>query len=902
MFIRIVILLAVVLLSAAQSSVANDLFGNLQIVLRPQISTPPESVIIQVDSATSAQSFTEQRTLVFWNLRAGRHQVIVTIDQDTASVTIAVAPHLTTRVELNNDSLGWRLGDIGFADQSGAVVLFTSEDIHGMPGELTDALSPFALDRNGAGSFSWEGMRLASSAEDRTFALQNKTSPDLALVNLSDPFVGARNSQVNLFDNYQTRSDGSVSSLYGSRDRRISRGNLNLPLPSELGRIHGAVSLENTEDASPRSNIDTRLPHNSMENLELLGTTQVNVANRIVADAQFLYQSSDRNYYDHDYYFDLMHAPREEGQFYTGQASIYGWVRDNLFMRAYVGLGGEDSKSGDGLYFDDLTAYGRPLGNPRYDATSLYYAFDREPIYDTNDSCIANCGDDGHVYEDFYRYHTSHWTTGLSADKRFGEHTLLSAGLQYSRATYRQFHHLYPTNVYQEDGEYPNFAFLDVIRIGYDSLGRETTDDFPFGDLPSPSQFAMDFGVEHLTDKYFVRGGWHVVNYNYNTVKVKDPASPLDGAGVLSDSDPTNDSFANVFDGSDLEETTYRMYMNYALAAGLHLSSKATVYLKYTLTHQLPPASQIYFDPDYVEYKVLTGGYYFPIANPDLTAVRFERNGVGVTLRVLSTNLTLEYQRKRIRDWIVEVTQPARPRSYSTYRNAEDSDIDQYTAMISYGNRGPLKVDCAFVLRRDDHNLERTDFASVAWTVSDLPEPHTEKLSDYSIASHIAFDPAQLPLAEGGFNAFFKRLRFDLVGILRSGVRYSPNVPYNEVSMAYSQPTPAGPLFSESGRDFFEINAALTARIAKVGQSSFTVKFEVLNLLDRENWLNVYTSSGRPDYTGWLETSGGQEFINYNDTPDQTGLDGEQKYLLKENNPLNFGRPRIIRVMAQLTF
>jgi hypothetical protein len=669
-----------------------------------------------------------------------------------------------------------------------------------------------------------------------------------------------------------------------------------------MGSFRAAVSYENSEDAFPRSNIEYRLPHNAIDNFEAIGSVETRVNRKFKSEVRFLYQSFYRDYYDHDYHFDLAHAPREEGSQYTGEASLYGWMRDDLFVRAFGGVKGEESILGDGLYFDVLMSYGRPTGNPRYDNTSLYWSYDRNPVYDENDSCIYNCGDDGHVYENFYRYQQHDWYLGMSADKKLGERTLLSTGLQYSRGTYRQYHHLYPTNVYQENGNYNGSAFLDVVRIGYDSLGKETSDNFRYGSLPSPSQFLFDLHLEHLAERFFVRGGWHVGIYDYNTIKVKNQANPLDPANTYFDDDPTNDSLAFRLDAGDLEETGYRQYTDYTFAGGVHVTPNATIYVSQGISHQLPSYSQIYFDPDYFEYKVLAGGYFYPMANPDLTPIRFERTTVGTTIRLFGAGLNLEYQRERISDWIVVVTQPALPRSYSVPKNSEESERDRFSAILSFGDNGPLECQLAYALRRDDHNFEGAENSAIAWTVSDFPDPNVQKFTDHNLAAHLSIDPSRLNLAEGGVSSFVSRFRVDLSAAFRSGVRYTPTKIYPEVTMVGYSPVVLRPPLSGTSRDFLEINAAVTARLAKVGSTRFAVRLEVLNLLDRDNWRSVYTGTGLPDDTRWLETSEGQEFINYNDTPDQTGLNGEQKYLLKENNPLNFGRPRIVRIMAQLTF
>ncbi|MGA1198945.1 MAG: hypothetical protein ACO36I_20830, partial [Candidatus Latescibacterota bacterium] len=58
----------------------------------------------------------------------------------------------------------------------------------------------------------------------------------------------------------------------------------------------------------------------------------------------------------------------------------------------------------------------------------------------------------------------------------------------------------------------------------------------------------------------------------------------------------------------------------------------------------------------------------------------------------------------------------------------------------------------------------------------------------------------------------------------------------------------------------------------------------------------VYSSTGDPSTTGWLNTAEGRQFV------DRFGTLGEQKYLLAEQNPLNYDTPRQVRFGMALNF
>ncbi|HHI03363.1 MAG TPA: hypothetical protein ENL22_07575 [candidate division Zixibacteria bacterium] len=77
----------------------------------------------------------------------------------------------------------------------------------------------------------------------------------------------------------------------------------------------------------------------------------------------------------------------------------------------------------------------------------------------------------------------------------------------------------------------------------------------------------------------------------------------------------------------------------------------------------------------------------------------------------------------------------------------------------------------------------------------------------------------------------------------------------------------------------------------------------VMNLLDRDNVLSVYETSGDPDATNWLVTEAGETFIeNNSEVHDASGLNGEEKYILASQNPGNYDIPRQIRFGLRMNF
>ncbi|RME31898.1 MAG: hypothetical protein D6800_00370, partial [Candidatus Zixiibacteriota bacterium] len=120
-----------------------------------------------------------------------------------------------------------------------------------------------------------------------------------------------------------------------------------------------------------------------------------------------------------------------------------------------------------------------------------------------------------------------------------------------------------------------------------------------------------------------------------------------------------------------------------------------------------------------------------------------------------------------------------------------------------------------------------------------------------------------------------------------SGLPYSPVQVDNEVTLGARAPVPSGPRNSRRGPWTWRIDLK-AERAIYFGDFKVTPFIWVKNLLDRDNALTVYETSGRPNTTTWLDTPPGQAFL------DKFGEFGAQQYNLAENNPRNYDIPRMI--------
>ena len=128
-----------------------------------------------------------------------------------------------------------------------------------------------------------------------------------------------------------------------------------------------------------------------------------------------------------------------------------------------------------------------------------------------------------------------------------------------------------------------------------------------------------------------------------------------------------------------------------------------------------------------------------------------------------------------------------------------------------------------------------------------------------------------------------------------TGFPYSTQSVYNEVALGAVSTRPSGPFGSERMPPVYRLDLRANKSFSVAG-GDLEVYLWVINLFDRKNVSDVYQGTGKPDNTGWLETPDGQQFVQNNPTiHDSSYLTGEQKYMLRQNDPANFDIPRQIR-------
>jgi hypothetical protein len=254
---------------------------------------------------------------------------------------------------------------------------------------------------------------------------------------------------------------------------------------------------------------------------------------------------------------------------------------------------------------------------------------------------------------------------------------------------------------------------------------------------------------------------------------------------------------------------------------------------------------------------------------------------------------------KDVKDLVEIANVQSFPNSFSSYRNRDFATIKGidvgYTMRPVQHISGNIAYSLAFA--QGTGSVSQTQ-RNVAWTASQPPK-QTAPL-DFDQRHKVSFN-LDYRLARGEKPGWDRWKIFDDFGVnmlfnLGSGTPYTPTFVYNEVTLAAVSSQPSGPLNSRYG----PWTSSLDFKVSKgfgFGGLDFEAFLWTLNAFNTKNPVTVYTSTGSPDATSWLQTEPGKNFVR-----DNSDVNGESMYQLAEDNPNLYSSPRLVRFGLRANF
>ncbi len=729
------------------------------------------------------------------------------------------------------------------------------------------------------GGFNAEYGRIMSGAVNvvtREGADKYFGSVEAVTDNLSGSWIGADKTDYNIYDLslggpvWPGREDAN---FYVSAERRWQADRA----PSQLADVF--------KDQLSRLDLaDGRKPSNSSGGYTFQGKVTWQLGRNATVKASALGSEDNWQQYLHTYLFDMAHSPR-----YYDRNQSYGVTYNQVlspktFFNVSTNYFETMRKRGDGVAFDRLADYYTPGGsNPSYLDPDL-------PEFWAN----------GHIFDDYLQRRSSYYGVQAGYTSQIDRYNQIKAGGDWQRHTLRYFDHYFPV---QLGGTQPNLTDWDgygyQMQVYRDALGNVTKIDLVDVDSGRDGAKHPQTWSAYLQDKFersgvIVNGGLRFDNINVNTPALRSESFPL---GV---DDTTSGQSASRLDNADLTPNKTYARLSPRFGVAFPVDERTVLRFNYGQFYQQPNLQDLYVNYRFLDYKIRTGGYFVGFGNPNLRPERTTAYEVGIQRQMgerVRLDVTAYY--KDVKDLVEIEGIPSSPQSFSSYRNRDFATIKGVDLGLTMRpvNHFSGGVSYSLSFAQGTGSVSQTQ-RNIAWVGTETPKQTAPLDFDqrHKLTMNVDW---RLGKGEGplwrnvrwlentGVNALFN---------VASGTPYTPTKVYNEVTLAAVASEPSGPVNSRYGPWSVSLDLKAT-REFQLGNLKMEAFVWGLNVLDNKNPIAVYTSTGSPSSTSWLDTEDGQTFVQ-----NTSGKDGERIYTLAENNPNLYANPRLVRFGLRTSF
>jgi outer membrane receptor protein involved in Fe transport len=620
--------------------------------------------------------------------------------------------------------------------------------------------------------------------------------------------------------------------------------------------------------------------------------------------------------------YDVAHSPFNTSKHRSFNATLTHTVRPTTFYDLKFNWFDTERRAYDRTYKNNLMAYGDPTLVP--DTT-----FARNP----NNWGVAYSGRyepdffmPGAPYIDYFKNRTQFWGASLDITHQLGKYHTFKAGADYKYHTLREMRVLSPWMIANRTSatDLERYRAADLRFYGYDVNGNEVDDGDYLTDVVRAADGTPTTGWEkqepyhpiimsaYLQDKIELRSLILNLGLRYDRIDpnawmfrqisvVRDAAGNIiQGSGMFGGD--------LIFDDRDVQKSEVYSYFSPRLGVSLPVSDNSVFHAQYGKFYQKPSLQDLYLSPFYMD-SFVKGGYFTTINNPNLRPPKTTAYEVGFNQRLgenASVQLTAFYKETEDLTQVLPI----------------DTDVRQI-AFMQNGDFGVIKgFDVIFNLRRTERlsaavNYEfqtatgtgsaSGDNFDIAWLDAgrgnypkftmplSFEQRHRGSVNvDYRLQKR---DGPELlgihPFEETGANLFFS---FNS-GIPFTRTKVEASVPFtgrydNDIS---NIPVSAVNANFTPWNYRFDLKVDKTVRLGNTG-FSMNVYLWVLNLLNTETIVYVFSPSGLPDQTGFLKTQTGRDY--YNRLTD----DQKKAYKMREMDYTNYGIPRQIRIGAKVSF
>ena len=651
-----------------------------------------------------------------------------------------------------------------------------------------------------------------------------------------------------------------------------------------LGSFHVSGQRRSQSDDAPRSNYTAPLPSNSLGGWTGQGKLQLSLGPSAGLKLGALSSSDDWSEYRNSFRFDLAHMPRYEDrrQSYTGE------FHHKLGARFLYTIGASflrtARKRGDGMFFDDLPAYGRTQ-NPTLDATIpwFYPGLSGTPGDPLSDSLAARVlhfpGSTGALWDDYLRRESQSYAIRGDFTSQINASHHIKAGAQGDQYELRFYQNYFPSNF--APGQF------DINAYGFDENANEGQLD-PLDGPRKPTTASA-----YIQDTWERRGlvanvGLRYDYLNVNAKALKSEDQPLGADGILTDADLT-------------DAKTYGR-LSPRVGIGFPVTARSVLHVNWGQFYQQPNLQDLYVSYRFLDYKLRRGGYYVPLGNPNLKPEMTTAYEVGIAHQLNAfSKFDVSVYYKDVRDAVQLVNVPSAPYSFTSFRNVGTATLKGVDLSFTLRRVNHVNANLGYSLSSAQGTGPASNGRNIAWTANqsapqqkfrlDFDQRH--KLSVNLGLSYLENEGPKwrnhTPLADVDVNVLYS---------LGSGMPYTSTMVFDEVVQSYVAQQPTGAPNEQTS----PFTQAFDFRITKGFRfwgPTLSAYVWVLNAFNAANALLVYQGTGSPYSPGFLDTDPGRAVAAQ---LRNQGIDPNSAYALATHRSDMFASPRSVHLGLRMDF
>ena len=607
-------------------------------------------------------------------------------------------------------------------------------------------------------------------------------------------------------------------------------------------------------------------------------------------DRQF-FQSYTKN--------NTFHNPKIEEDVYGGALKMSQVFTETAFMDLIVRYRDQRYQRGDGYWYENRLAY----GDAELNAARGY-------ILPNNADGNIIARDEfgvfyapGHVWNGFQRYRIQAMGADFNFTKQLKTH-LIEIGGTIEQDIVR-YYWTGPANYAREKEsrtlEERYYAGL-WSYYGYDIYGNEYNGDDTFITI-SNDRFEQAgpkkpiIGGFYIQDKiefedFILNLGARLDYFDPAFKRIKDRSRVLGADGVLTP--------------DDFEQAPTEAYVSPRVGFAYPVTVRTVFHAQYGVFRQIPEYFDLYDswpNLDDLESMDGQGQNLGHLTMEQTTQYEFGfKNQIG---NVASLDITAYY--KNIRGLVNQAMLRYNfGQTTKTVIGAENSDFGTVKGLAFAFNLrrvGPFSMKIDYTLAQSEGTGSSTDGAFVAAfrsTGNRTPKAIAPLDFDerHRITANVDIRSGKGQGPEVFGTKLFENAGANFLFTFSSGRPYTPLASVNILAGYTRYGSLTQYVNSATAAGIIRLDLRVDKRI-DVGKMGIVPYLWIQNIFDRENFIDVWQSTGLPDNTAFLETPEGQQEIR---SKGENGAGYAEDYKALERDPLNYGTPRTIRVGLRLEF